>query len=247
MRLRHVIVLAVIGLAACAADSGVEPQNHCLVPDGLLDRTRPLPRTHARITAGDPLKIVAIGSSSTAGAGASAPSRSYPARLEAELRARFPGQRITVINKGVNGETVRGMLARLDDDVLSLFPDLVIWQTGTNSALRNSSPARFRVELVNGVRELKRADIDVVLMGPQYAPRFNRRPNRMEFVDAVAGVAAAENVVLFPRHAIMKYWWDSKRFDFDVMLSKDGLHLNDLSYNCIAELLAEQIERSVNR
>ncbi len=213
----------------------------------MLDRTRPLPRTHARITAGDPLKIVTIGSSSTAGAGASASSRSYPARLEVELRARFPNNRIEVINKGVNGQTVHGMLARFNDDVLSLFPDLVIWQTGTNSALRNNPPGRFRVELVNGVRELKRADVDVILMGPQYAPRFNRRPNRMEFVDAVADVAAAENIVLFPRHAIMKYWWDSKRFNFDVMLSKDGLHLNDLSYNCIAELLAEQIERSVNR
>lgn len=217
------------------------------MPDGLLDRTRPLPRTLARISAGDPLRIVAIGSSSTAGAGASMPSRSYPARLEAELRARFPNNRIEVVNKGVNGQTVRGMLARFNDDVLSLFPDLVIWQTGTNSALRNNSPARFRVELMNGVRELKRSDLDVILMGPQYAPRFNRRPNRMEFVDAVADIAAAENIVLFPRHAIMKYWWDSKRFDFDVMLSKDGLHLNDLSYNCIAELLAEQIERSVNR
>lgn len=247
MRLRLVIVLAAVGLVACAADSGVEPQDHCLVPDGLLDRTRPLPRTQARISAGDPLRIVAIGSSSTAGAGASMPSRSYPARLEAELRARFPENRIEVINKGVNGETVRSMVARFNDDVLSLFPDLVIWQTGTNSALRNNSPARFRVELINGVRELKRSDVDVILMGPQYAPRFNRRPNRMEFVDAVADVAAAENVVLFPRHAIMKYWWDSKRFDFDVMLSKDGLHLNDLSYNCIAELLAEQIERSINR
>jgi len=247
MRLCLVIVLVAIGLVGCVADSGVEPQDHCLVSDGLLDRMRPLSRTHARIAAGDPLKIVAIGSSSTAGAGASSPNRAYPARLEAELRTRFPASRIEVINKGINGQTVHGMLARLDDDVLKLFPDLVIWQTGTNSALRNNSSARFRVELVNGVRELKRAEIDVILMGPQYAPRFNRRPNRMEFVDAVAGVAAAENVVLFPRHAIMKYWWDSKRFDFDVMLSKDGLHLNDLSYNCIAELLAEQIERSVNR
>ena len=103
MRLRLVIVLAAVGLVACAADSGVEPQDHCLVPDGLLDRTRPLPRTQARISAGDPLRIVAIGSSSTAGAGASMPSRSYPARLEAELRARFPENRIEVINKGVNG------------------------------------------------------------------------------------------------------------------------------------------------
>src|SRR5262245_37598081 len=51
-----------------------------------------------RIAQGLPLKIVAIGSSSTFGTGASSPDKSYPARLEAELKAKLPGLPITVIN-----------------------------------------------------------------------------------------------------------------------------------------------------
>src|SRR5437764_15333517 len=44
-----------------------------------------------RIVKGLPLKIVTIGSSSTFGTGASAPDKTYPSRLEAELKAKLPG------------------------------------------------------------------------------------------------------------------------------------------------------------
>src|SRR5712691_8111293 len=49
--------------------------------------------------------IVAIGSSSTAGTGASKPEDwSYPARLEIELRQRLPNRSIIVKNQGVGGQ-----------------------------------------------------------------------------------------------------------------------------------------------
>src|SRR5499427_1254433 len=96
-----------------------------------------LTHTAARLSRGEPLKIVAIGSSSTAGAGASAPSASYPSRLEAELRTRFPNVQITVINRGINGERANDMLARFEEDVIGQHPDLVIWQVGSNSVLHD--------------------------------------------------------------------------------------------------------------
>jgi len=232
-------------VAGCAATPDIDPQAHCRVPDGLVASERALPRTAPRLGAHEPLVIVAIGSSSTAGAGASGPQATYPARLQDELKRRFPDSPIVVINKGINGETMAQMMARFEEDVIALKPDLVIWQTGTNSVLRDHDPDQFRRQLALGVRTLRAAGLDVILMAPQYAPRFNRRPKRMAFVEAINQVVAEEGVVLFPRHAIMKYWWDSGRFDFKTMLSPDGLHLNDLSYDCIAQLLAEQIEATV--
>jgi lysophospholipase L1-like esterase len=237
---------ALVWLAAgCAAALDIDPQAHCRVPDGLVASAGALPRTTTRLGAHDPLVVVAIGSSSTAGAGASGPTATYPARLQDELRRRFPESPIAVVNKGINGETMAQMMARFDEDVIALKPDLVIWQTGTNSVLRDHDPDQFRRQLAVGVRTLRAAGLDVILMAPQYAPRFNRRPKRMAFVDAINQVAAEEGVTLFPRHAIMKYWSDSGRFDFKTMLSPDGLHLNDLSYDCIAQLLAERIETTV--
>jgi hypothetical protein len=78
----------------------------------------PLPRTAWLLVTGLPIKIVALGSSSTYGAGASTSAASYPSRLAEELVRRFPGHKFTVLNRGVNGEDVGNMLARLDTAVI---------------------------------------------------------------------------------------------------------------------------------
>ena len=54
-------------------------------------------------------------------------------------RPAFPGHEITVLNRGVNGEEAADMLARLDTDVIAEKPDLVLWQVGTNSVLRDKA------------------------------------------------------------------------------------------------------------
>ena len=66
-----------------------------------------------------PITIVAIGSSSTAGAGASSEASTYPSRLAIELTQRFFGHPITVLNRGVGGEEVRDMFKRFDTDVIA--------------------------------------------------------------------------------------------------------------------------------
>src|SRR3954447_14807428 len=97
----------------------------------------PLARTAKVLAGSGPLKIVAVGSSSTAGAGASSPTASYPSRLLAELRQRYPGHDIAMINRGVNGEEAADMIGRFDSQVLSENPDLILWQVGTNAVLRD--------------------------------------------------------------------------------------------------------------
>ena len=78
----------------------------------------PLPRTARLLASGLPIKIVALGSSSTYGVGASTSSASYPSRLAEELVRRFPGHKFTVLNRGVSGEDVSNMLAGLDTAVI---------------------------------------------------------------------------------------------------------------------------------
>jgi acyl-CoA thioesterase-1 len=78
-----------------------------------------LTRTRQQLTQGNTLTIVAVGSSSTEGAGASSGSASYPSRLEAMLKRRFAGVEIRVLNRGVGGEEEADMLARFDRDVIA--------------------------------------------------------------------------------------------------------------------------------
>src|SRR5580704_10922939 len=113
------------------------PPPACIVPPREARFDRPLVRLSRRLAAGQPIKIVALGSSSTAGAGASGPSASYPGRLEFELSRHFFWKDVTVLNRGVNGEEAPDMLARLDTSVIAEEPDLVLWQLGTNWVLRD--------------------------------------------------------------------------------------------------------------
>ena len=134
-----------------AVESAVPAVTACNAPADLIRLVNPLKRVAQRIAGGQPIKIVAIGSSSTAGAGASSPAMNYPSRLAVELQAMYPGLSITVSNRGVNGEESRDMVARFDRDVFAQNPDLVLWQVGSNSVLRDRPLGEANTSLRNPV------------------------------------------------------------------------------------------------
>jgi len=193
-----------------------------------------------RIAKGLPLKIVAIGSSSTFGTGASSPDKSYPSRLEAELKAKLPGLPITVLNKGVGGEEAAQMVARFEADVLDEAPDLVVWQVGSNSVLANhDAPGSI---LHRGVERLKASGTDVILMNQQFAPRIlDKGEAALHAVDVIIATARDAEVGLFNRFATMRYWHDREKMGFEKFVTPDGVHMNDWAYGCVAKLLAAEL------
>ena len=223
------------------------PRAICHAPADLIRLAYPLNHTAQRLAAGEPLTIVAIGSSSTAGAGASSSDASYPSRLAVELKQRFPHNRITVINRGVNGEEVRDMLVRFPVSVIAEKPDLVLWQVGTNAVLRNDplTPAGSLIRV--GVDQLKSIGADIVLMDPQYAPKVISKPEIEGMIDLVSAAAKDASVDLFPRFAVMRIWRDKDHVPFDTFVSPDGLHMNDWGYACVASLLGSAIAEASTR
>src|SRR5262249_38924924 len=87
--------------------------------------------------------IVAFGDSITAGLGVT-PEESYPARLQAKLRAE--GYAYRVVNAGSSGDTTAGGLRRVDW-ALKNKPDIVIVALGANDALRAQNLASVRQNL----------------------------------------------------------------------------------------------------
>src|SRR5271167_5231334 len=98
------ILLAVPALAPTAHAQDAAPA--CTAPAELVRLDHPLAHFSRRIAQGRAVTVVAVGSSSTAGAGASSTAASYPSRLEGLLRARFAGIPIAVLNRGVGGEEI---------------------------------------------------------------------------------------------------------------------------------------------
>jgi lysophospholipase L1-like esterase len=219
----------------------------CAAPAELTRFDRPLVRTMRRLANGQPLTIVAIGSSSTAGAGASSSDATYPSRLAVELRTRFPGHDITVLNRGVNGEETTNMMARFANDVLAAHPQLVLWQIGTNSVLRDHPLSPHAGQLHDGIERLKEAGADVVLIDPQFAPAVLAKSETPGMVEQIALAAKHENVELFHRFAVMRDWHDVQHLAFATFVSPDNLHMNDWSYACLAKLLGGAIAEAATR
>jgi len=219
----------------------------CVAPADLARLDLPLSRAARRLAGGEPITIVAIGSSSTAGAGASSPAMTYPSRLAVELKELLPRATFNVINRGVGGETTREMVARFDADVFAEKPDIVIWQVGSNSVLRDQPLAPSGELVRGGLKRLKAAGVDVILMNPQYAPKVLAKRDADGMVDLIDSMARQTSVDLFQRFALMRYWRLTEGIPFETFVSADELHLNDWSYGCVAKALAAAIAEAATR
>lgn len=213
----------------------------CATPPMLSAIDVALERTASRIQSGKPVVILAMGSSSTLGVGASNASMSYPSRLEQELRDRHPGAEIKVINRGVGGQDVPEELGRLERDVAVEHPDLVIWQLGTNAVLRRDDLSADEQLIRRGVGLMKEKGIDLVLMDLQYAPRILARPAAAEMRRLIAELAHHSHVGLFRRFDIMYHWNETHQLAPGALIGPDGLHMTDASYGCLANQLAEAL------
>jgi lysophospholipase L1-like esterase len=159
----------------------------------------------------------------------------------------MPRVPVTVVNRGVNGEESRDMLARFERDVFSEKPDLVLWQVGSNSVLRDRPLSEAPAPLNQGLKLLKEHGADVVLINPQYAPKVITKHDVEGMVHLMAVTAKEKSINLFQRFAVMRYWQLTEGLPFSSFLSSDELHLNDWSYGCLARLLGGAIHDAATR
>jgi acyl-CoA thioesterase-1 len=201
-----------------AAEADAVP---CVAPKDITRLDLPLGRTARHLASHKLTMIVALGSSSTSGAGASSAATTYPSRLMVELAHRFPTQSsLMVLNRGIAGARAVNMLARFDETVAAEHPDLVLWQLGTNAVLRGYEHSKSDAVVRDGIRRMKAIGADVVLIDPQFAPKVIANPEIDDMIDLLSGAAAEENVNVFHRFALMRHWHD--RIPFETFLSSDA-------------------------
>lgn len=157
----------------------------------------------------NPVRIVVLGDSLTAGFGVAA-GDAFPVQLEAALRQR--GLAVRVINAGVSGDTTAGGRARLDW-ALAEKPDAAIVELGANDALRGLPPAMTRANLDAIVTRLKAQGIRVLLAGMRAPPNMGR-----DYADAFDAVYPA----LAERYGVPLY-----PFFLDGVVARPGLNQPD--------------------
>lgn len=145
-------------------------------------------------TAADqPLKIVALGDSLTAGFGLNAEA-AYPAQLQRALEAKGVAAQIT--NAGVSGDTTTDGLARLDWAVPD-GTDAVILELGANDMLRGLDPKITRAALTEIVRRLRDRHVAVLLVGMLAAPNMGADYAR-DFNAIFPDLASRYDLVFYP-------------------------------------------------
>ena len=220
----------------------------CLPPKGGVRSVGSLPHVASKLALGAPVTIIAFGSSSTEGYGTTSPEFTYPNRLAAQLHRQYPNADITVLNRGHGGEDAPEMMKRLQSSVIDMKPDLVIWQVGTNAVLRDLDPVETAKLVNDGVARIQAAGADLVLVDPQYSPRVNERAqSASQMVRLLGKVAALRHVGLFPRFEVMREWHEEQAIPVDKFVIADGLHMNDWGYACFAQLLGDDIIKSVGQ
>jgi len=232
------------GGALSQAQRGVSSVERCLAANQGLSLGVLLPRTAARLKSSEPLKIVAIGSSSTVGLWVLASAATYPEVMRRELLRLRSNATISVINSGRVGDTIQDNIARFERDVLAHRPDLVVWQLGTNDVVWGGRPNQLLKDTVTeGVKVLKAAPADVVLMDLQYAPMVLASSYYTTIEAVIADVAKQERVGLFSRFALMRNSIDGGVAQ-GALVSWDGLHNTVDGYDCIGRALARAISNS---
>jgi acyl-CoA thioesterase I len=243
----QIILAALLALASPLSVFAGTLKPPCDTPPDLIRLANPLTRVAQKLAAGGSIIVVAIGSSSTAGTGASAPTANYPSQLAIELKRLFPTHSITVLNRGVGGEEVDDMLKRFDTAVIAAKPSLVLWQFGTNSVIRDQKFADESAAIRNGINKIRATGADVVLIDPQFVPKVIEKAEAEQTVESIAATAKMQSVDLFRRFALMKHWHESDHMAFKSFASPDDLHMNDWSYACMAKGLGQAIADAAQR
>ena len=184
--------------------------------------------------AGDPIRVVFLGDSLSAGHGLSE-AEAFPALVQEQLRGK--GYPIDVVNAGVSGDTTAGGLSRIDW-VLRSAPQLLVVELGGNDALRGQPLDNVEANLREIVRRGRAAGARVLLLGmdiptnfgPEYATGFNELYRR---------VAEEEDAELLPGF-IREVGLDPS------LMMADGIHPNAEGHRKLAEQLAATIEGMLN-
>ena len=202
----------------------------------------PLPHLAQSLKRQRKSRIVAIGSSSTAGEGSIVP---YPPRLELALRGQSYGRMIDVLNRGIGGQEAPEELSRFEPDVIGEAPALVIWQVGTNAVFHNEvyNPDAVAAAIAAGLDWLAGLPMDAVLMDLQYTTAMVK-PEKIklakDIVSRIEVAAGNAHVNLFRRFALMERWCVQGGIPIDELIDPtdgDRLHMSDWATNCITQAL----------
>ncbi|MBI4662439.1 MAG: SGNH/GDSL hydrolase family protein [Verrucomicrobia bacterium] len=199
-------------------------------------------KTSQLIAAGQrPVKIVCMGDSITGVFYHTGGLQAYPEMLEIALHKIYPKAQVTVRNAGVNGDTTRGALTRLDRDVLAHQPNLVTVMFGMNDMVRGSL-AEFKKNLKDISTRCRQAGAEVLLCTQNSVMETAARPGSKlaEYTHAIREVGREESLGVVDCYALYEAVRARDPLEW-TLLHSDEIHPNMDGHKVFASAIAQSI------
>jgi acyl-CoA thioesterase-1 len=198
------------------------------------------------IAAAEPVTVVALGDSLTAGYGLADQSQGFVPVLEAWLKAK--GHDVVVQNAGVSGDTTAGGLARIGW-ALGPDADALIVTLGGNDLLRGLDPTNSRANLDGILKEAAARNLPVLLVAMKAPGNFG--PEYKAAFDAMYGALSTEYATLLAEDffgGLRAAGADpSDPASFAKYMQADGLHPNPEGVKLIVDGIGPKVEELLSK
>ena len=270
MTYRRACLALVLALTVWAPPSDAAPaQDACAAPDEATAALTALPRVGEALKAGQTLRVLAIGSATMFGPEAAlapgtltsqslatrgplrptqsgpftqeASEQAFPRQMGRALQQAVPGVRVEVVVRGGRGMTAADMLALMRTEIAAVKPQLILWQTGTVEAVRNSPPGEFGQVLLEGAEAAEQAGANLVLIDPQYSRFLQANSNLDPYTQAMQQAAMLPGTVLFHRFDLMRGWANAGQIDLERTPKAERRRAVETLHACIGVTLAKLV------
>lgn len=266
--LRIGVVAALLGGAiAPASQAASDP---CRAPDDIAGAIAALPRVTPVLKPGDVLHVLAVGSATMFGPDASllpgtltsqflnkpgatpvisppspvppvSSEGAFPRQMANAMQSAIPGLKVEMTLRGGRGLTAAEMLELMRKELAASHYQLVLWQTGTVEAVRNTPPGDFGQVLSDGAEAVDAAGANLVLIDPQYSRFLQTNSNLDPYTQALQQTASMPGVLLFRRFDLMRSWAGEGQIDLERTPKPDRRKMVELLHRCLGAHLARMI------
>ena len=170
-----------------------------------------------------------------------ASEKAFPRQMAKALQAMVPGLQVEVIVRGGRGMTAVDMLALMRTELATDKPQLILWQTGTVEAVRNTPPGEFSQVLLDGAEAAEQAGANLVLIDPQYSRFLQANSNLDPYTQALQQAAALPGTLLFHRFDLMRGWASAGQIDLERTPKSERRKAVETLHACLGSSLARVV------
>ncbi len=193
-------------------------------------------RTIHKLRSNQAVTLVGFGDSLTYGWNA---DKGYLDFLHETLARQFPKAHLTILNRGVPGDTAAGGIERLGFDIVEAKPDCVVIQFGLNDVFSGYDVAMFRrnmLRLIEGLETTTEADL--VLTTSVWFDMPSVYDHAFCFYQCIEDIAQERELPIVRLHARWKQHIDNGSIQRH-LVQADGIHPTREGYYLMADIIAE--------